>query len=98
MRKENEVEKEIIKLITVLAEDNLYRQVYAMQIKRLFDMLKMENETSHCRNEDLEAPVTPDRWMQSDTELLDTLQAECDRTQNEGGRLLLDWYRKENIR
>jgi len=43
------MEKEILKLLTILTEDNLYRQVYAQQIKLLFDMLEREQKT-YCQD------------------------------------------------
>uniref|UniRef100_A0A6M3LU87 Uncharacterized protein n=1 Tax=viral metagenome TaxID=1070528 RepID=A0A6M3LU87_9ZZZZ len=38
------MDKEIIRLITVLAEDSLFKQVYASEIKMLFDMLREQQE------------------------------------------------------
>ena len=49
------MEKEIIKLITVLIEDNLYKQVYASEIKMLFNMLRREQNNYL---QDL-SPLTP---------------------------------------
>lgn len=36
------MEKEILKVIAILMEDHIYKQVYASQIKMLFDMLERE--------------------------------------------------------
>jgi len=36
------MEKEILKLLAIVMERNLYSQVYASEIKMLFDMLKRE--------------------------------------------------------
>ena len=44
------MEKEILKLLAILTEDNLYRQVYARQVKLLFDMLERE-QLIYCRKE-----------------------------------------------
>jgi hypothetical protein len=38
------MEKEILKVIAILAEDPIYRQVYAKEIKMLFNMLSREQE------------------------------------------------------
>jgi hypothetical protein len=43
------MEKEILKLLAILTEDNLYRQVYVQQIKLLFDMLEREQRT-YCQD------------------------------------------------
>lgn len=36
------MEKEILKLLVIIMEDNLYKQVYCNEIKMLFDMLRKE--------------------------------------------------------
>lgn len=36
------MEKDILQLLAIMMSDNLYRQVYAGQIKLLFDMLERE--------------------------------------------------------
>ena len=43
------MEKEILILLAKLVDDHLYRQVYASQIKMLFDMLEREQGNYlHC--------------------------------------------------
>jgi len=46
------MEKEILILLAKLVDDHLYRQVYASQIKLLFDMLEREQGNYlHCDND-----------------------------------------------
>lgn len=44
------MEKEILKLLAILTEDNLYRQIYSKQIKLLFDMLERE-QRNYCQDD-----------------------------------------------
>lgn len=39
------MEKEILQVIAIVANDQLYRQVYASELKMLFDMLRREQGT-----------------------------------------------------
>ena len=39
------MEREILVLLAILTNDNLYKQVYAREIKMLFDMLRREQDT-----------------------------------------------------
>jgi hypothetical protein len=48
------MEKEILKVIAILAEDTIYKQVYASEIKILFDMLKREQSHYLQGGEELE--------------------------------------------
>jgi len=44
------MEKEILILLAILTEDAIYKQVYARQIKMLFDMLEREQKDYPSNN------------------------------------------------
>lgn len=49
------MEKEILILLAILMQDNIHQQIYAQQIKLLFDMLEREQLT-YCQDNSYPIP------------------------------------------
>jgi hypothetical protein len=90
-------------LIPVLTVDGVQ-----LDKKRLIDLISSQlreavegdRALQHTRSFDAGYKAGTDRlsasYKKGIEDTLKTMLKECDRTENEGGRVLLEWYRREN--